>query len=210
VSPERAYAAALTGDPCRLLVDGREVAWQAKRWLGEPDRVDHAMLDECSGATVDLGCGPGRMTVELLRRGNPALGVDVVDEAVRIARQRGAAAVVANVFDRLPAEGRWHTVLLADGNIGMGGDPARLVRRAAGLLGPTGRLVVEVARPGSKATRHSVRLEVGGRLSAPFAWASVPAEQLAALAESVAIRMLRLRSEGGRWLATLEKEQSCG
>jgi len=39
-----------------------------------------------------------------------------------------------SVFDALPAEGRWHTALLADGNVGIGGDPIRLLSRLRGLI----------------------------------------------------------------------------
>jgi hypothetical protein len=35
-------------------------------------------------------------------------------------------------------------VLLLDGNIGIGGDPHRLLRRVRELLTPTGRLLVEL------------------------------------------------------------------
>jgi SAM-dependent methyltransferase len=192
------------------LVDGRVARWEVGRWLGEPNDFDHTVAEECSGATIDLGCGPGRMTLALLRQGTPALGVDVVTEAVELARRRGVLAVVGDVFARLPAEGRWDTGLLADGNIGIGGDPGLLLRRVAGLVGPDGRLVVEVAPPGSIAARHSVRLEVGGLVSRPFAWARVPPEQLANLAETVAMRLLRLRCEGARWVATLVRQRSCG
>ncbi len=163
------------------------------------------MLDECSGPTIDLGCGPGRMLAGLLDRGIYALGVDSNEVAVRIARRRGTAALVRDVFEPLPVEGRWPTALLADGNIGIGGDPARLLRRVSRLLASGGRLVAEVKPPGSTPARHLIKLEVRGQLSAPFAWASVPADQLAVLAEAAAMRVLRLHDESGRWVATLEK-----
>jgi hypothetical protein len=52
-----------------------------------------------------------------------------------------------SVFDPLPGRGRWATVLLADGNIGIGGLPRRLLLRCAELLAPGGRILIE-AEPG--------------------------------------------------------------
>ena len=48
-----------------------------------------------------------------------------------------------DLFGPLPGEGTWAHVLLADGNIGIGGDPLRLLRRAARLLRPGGTVLVE-------------------------------------------------------------------
>ena len=77
-----------------------------------------------------------------------ALGIDVVHEAVGQTRARGAAALRRDIFGAVPGEGRWQTALLADGNVGIGGDPVALLRRLRRLLLPGGRVVVEVAPPG--------------------------------------------------------------
>ena len=79
---------------------------------------------------LDLGCGPGRLVVELARQGRQAAGVDTSRVAVRLARKAGATALCRSIFDPVPGEGGWDSVLLADGNIGIGGDPVR----AAGAL----------------------------------------------------------------------------
>ena len=97
-------------------------------------------LELCEGPTIDLGCGPGRLVAELIRRGVPALGVDQSATAVGLARRSGAPALRRDVFGPLPGAGRWQTVLLADGNVGLGGDPLRVLRRAAELLGRGGRV----------------------------------------------------------------------
>ncbi len=94
-----------------------------RRWSRDADAVDLQLVDACTGPTLDVGCGPGRLTAALARRGTPALGIDVCAEAVSQARLRGAAALRRDVFDPVPGEGRWHWVLLADGNIGIEGRP---------------------------------------------------------------------------------------
>lgn len=113
-------------------------------WIRAADDVDLAMVGLCAGPTLDIGCGPGRMTAALGAAGHLALGIDVVDAAVSLTRQRGASALRRDVFQRLPGEGRWHCALLADGNIGIGGDPVALLQRVRTLLAPGGRVVVEV------------------------------------------------------------------
>ena len=86
-------------------------------------------------------------------------------------RQAGAAALHRSVFDPLPGQGRWGTVLLADGNIGIGGRPARLLYRCAQLMAPGGRLLVE-AEPGDVDEQLTAWLEhADGRRGPDFPWA---------------------------------------
>jgi len=178
----------------------------AVRWRAEADSSDEALLSRCSGATVDVGCGPGRMTKALMARGVHALGIDIVAEAVQQARARGCTALHRDVFEALPGEGRWDTVLLADGNIGIGGDPHRLLGRVGELLAPCGRLVVDLAAPGGRLAIHRIGLEVNGVVSRRFPWAVVPADQIAALAAASCLRVLDVLNSQGRWFAELTKE----
>jgi hypothetical protein len=54
-----------------------------------------------------------------------------------------------DLFAPLPEEGRWDHVLLADGNIGIGGDPIKLLGRAATAVRAGGSVLVETAHPES-------------------------------------------------------------
>ena len=113
------------------------------RWLGPVDTADETVIDRCSGPVLDVGCGPGRFVAELNARGVAALGVDIAETAVALNRRQGMPALLRSVFATLPGEGRWPAVLLLDGNIGIDGDPRRLLDRIAGLLAPGGRVIVE-------------------------------------------------------------------
>ena len=163
--------------------DGRSGDLPLAAWSGGALPGDSGLLDRCWGPTVDLGCGPGRLTALLTTRGLPALGVDVAPYAVALARSRGAAALQRDLFGPLPGEGRWRHVLLADGNVGIGGDPARLLRRCARLVGPHGTVLCETGPPGTGLRRTRGRLEPpAGSPSAWFPWASVDADSLAGAA----------------------------
>jgi trans-aconitate methyltransferase len=179
-------------------------AYRVGSWSGVIDG-DDAVLDLCAGPTLDVGCGPGRMTHLLAERGAIVLGIDVVPEAIWRTRDRGAVAMLRDVFDRVPAEGRWGTVLLADGNLGIGGDPCRLLTRLRHLLAPGGLVVADVAPPGTGVRTGTVRLTAGGLTSEPFPWAVVGADAVDEVARDAGFATTT-RDIGGRWVAVLEAD----
>ena len=123
-------------------------------WCAPASPDERGLLATLPGPVLDLGCGPGRLVLALCELGIAALGVDASPRAVDLARALGAATLERSVFDALPGEGRWPTVLLFDGNVGIGGDPATLLRRVGDLLAPHGRAFVEVEPPGAAEPRH--------------------------------------------------------
>ncbi|WP_088320046.1 methyltransferase domain-containing protein [Kineosporia sp. R_H_3] len=174
------------------------------RWLADADPVDRRVLARCTGPIVDLGCGPGRLVARLVADGIPALGVDVSPVAVGMTRARGAAALRGDVLGPLPGEGLWSHALLMDGNIGIGGDPVRLLRRVRRLLAPGGAAVVE-ASPHDVDRRGPVRLQAhgcgpdpGGAVAGPFPWAEVGVTALLALAAATRWCSAEHWADGGR------------
>jgi SAM-dependent methyltransferase len=151
--------------------DGRGLPLQIPRWCEPADAVDEELLRSCCGPVLDVGCGPGRLTIALTERGVEALGIDISRAAVDRVREAGAPALLRSVFDPLPGKDRWATVLLADGNIGIGGLPARLLRRCAELMAPGGQILIE-AEPGDIDERVTAWLEhPDGRRGPVFPWA---------------------------------------
>nr|WP_221383221.1 class I SAM-dependent methyltransferase [Actinoplanes polyasparticus] len=204
---DAALAAAGTGSSAVLMVrhvTGAEQRIDPALWCRPELPGDSRLLDSCSGPTLDVGCGPGRLTYALNQRGHAALGIDVSAEAVRLARARGATALRRDVFSALPGQGRWRHILLADGNVGIGGDPVRLLRRCRDLLAADGRLHVELGAPGTPTWSGQVQLSIGdGPPSDGFAWAALAAGDLPAVAAAAALHVVETWTEADRWFATL-------
>jgi SAM-dependent methyltransferase len=203
------YEQALSGvaDPDIERADGTAGPLLARRWLTAVDG-DESLLRRCAGPALDVGAGPGRLTVALAERGVPALAIDITPFAVALARSRGALALQRDVFGYVPGTGRWATVLLADGNIGIGGDPVALLRRARELLAPDGSVVAEVSPPGAGTRREQVRLRTAGGPGPWFPWAWVGADQVGVLAAAAGLLVTQRWVDAGRWFAVLARPGS--
>ncbi|WP_157876118.1 methyltransferase domain-containing protein [Streptacidiphilus griseoplanus] len=187
--------------------DGERHRLEVERWCGPPDAADRSVLERCAGQgpVLDVGCGPGRLVAELMAAGVPALGVDVAAAAVHHARSLGGAALCRSVFDRLPGEGRWGTVLLIDGNLGIGGDPGCLLARTRTLLAPEGRLIAEV-----ESEDVDERIEVSmeddaGRRGPAFPWARLGARAALREGRRAGLRTARAWTSAGRHFVTLAR-----
>ena len=198
------FAPGLLGRRCWLeLATGERIALPIERWRAAPSPGDELLLRHCTGPTLDIGCGPGRLAAALLERGVPALGTDVSPVAVRLAIAAGAAAVRRDVFERQPAEGSWRHALLADGNIGIGGDPVRLLRRVRELLSAKGTALVELDPPGGGVRYGQVRVTTAATGGRWFDWAWLAADAVDEVAGAAGMSTGWVREAGGRWFAEM-------
>ena len=175
------------------------------RWIGRADEVDLGVLDTLSEPVIDIGCGPGRHLQALADLGVDALGIDPSPRAVELARRAGARVVLGSVFDEVPLTGRWGSALLLDGNIGIGGDAARLLRRVHELLRPQGTTVVELSPPGTGRESMQMRLETPAMSSEWFAWATVSASEIDAVAPELGFEIVDRCNRQDRWFVRMAK-----
>lgn len=160
-----------------------EVHVDVAGWRAPANAVDLTVLAGLDGPLLDVGCGPGRMVRAAEVQGLAALGIDISAEAAAHAAADGTPVLRRSVFDRLPLEGSWATILLMDGNIGIGGDPHALLLRCASLIAADGALVIEVdADPELHDCAIYTVIGEDGLESGAFPWARVGSAAVARVA----------------------------
>ncbi|MCW2713461.1 MAG: methyltransferase protein [Frankiales bacterium] len=186
------------------LSDGRLLTLPVARWAGPVDVADESLLVRALGPVLDVGCGPGRLTAALHRRGVEVLGLELVEDIPVLARAAGAPVHYGDVHGPVPRPLQWQTIVLADGNIGIGGDVPRLLGRLRDLLAPDGSLLCEL-HPGAPAAGGLVRLEGLGAASAWFPWTLLGKKALPAVASAAGLTVSETWSMRGRDFASLRR-----
>jgi SAM-dependent methyltransferase len=174
-----------------------------ERWGGPATDSDFAILSEVEGPVLDVGCGPGRLVEALRLLHVNVLGIDAAPTAIARARARGRRIAHRSVFDPLPREGTWASVLLFDGNIGIGGDPNRLLLRIRDLMTPHGCIFVELEPPGARVEFGHIEFEVATGMVGTFPWCWVGCDEIDNIATGSGLRVDDCRSVDGRWFAQL-------
>ena len=123
--------------------------------------------------------------------------------AVELTRRRGGVAIRGDLFDPLPAGGCWDQVLLADGNIGIGGDPVATLRRAAEILAPGGVVIVETDPPSTALSHELLRWETEDHVEHWFPWSRVSAAALGSIAKHAGLTVTTVVDIHSRVIAVL-------
>jgi SAM-dependent methyltransferase len=92
---------------------------------------------------LDIGCGAGSVSGELVRRGHSVYGLDIMTEAVARARKRGIHAEIYDVNDvPLPFKDGFFDCILALDILEHLFQPLSLLREMNRVLSPTGYAIV--------------------------------------------------------------------
>jgi SAM-dependent methyltransferase len=185
--------------------DGTRRRLPFERWLRRAADEEEQLLEWAVGPVLDIGCGVGRHLVALARRGVGATGVEISSRAVQIARARGGEVIEGSIFE-VPERASWGTALLLDGNIGIGGDPERLLTRIAGLLCPGGGALVELDPPRSQTRRLRLRLQGPHETSDWIPWAWVGVDAIGPIATVAGLSLDDIWSTEQRWFARLRRK----
>jgi hypothetical protein len=103
----------------------------------------------------------------------------------------------------LPATGCWDQILLTDGNIGIGGNPVRTLRRAAELLAPGGIVIAEIDVASVKSGHEVLRWETKQHVGQWFPWSRVNAAALDGIAGSAELLIISIVEIHARVIAVL-------
>jgi len=194
----------LTLRPERDYPPAEPVNFDVSTWCEDASTIETSLLQSLQGPVLDVGCGPGRLLAAAGPLGLAALGIDTSAEAVRLARGRGARALEQSIFAPVPQSGQWQSVLLLDGNIGIGGSVTALLGRCRQLIAPTGTLLVEVEADEYIDAAYSAVLEdERGNRSEAFAWARTGTAGLVSRAQAGGWAVTAIRRLQGRVFCSL-------
>jgi SAM-dependent methyltransferase len=103
------------------------------------------------GRVLDIGCGAGRHSLYLQRKGFDVLGIDVSPYAIKTCKLRGLKkARVLSVTQVGPGLGIFDTLLMMGNNFGLFGNFKRarwLLRRFHKITSEKGRIIAEARDP---------------------------------------------------------------
>jgi SAM-dependent methyltransferase len=118
-----------------------------RRW----PKVERAAMRLARGRVLDVGCGAGRVVLELQRRGHEVIGIDVSPLALEVARRQGAKDVRELPVTRVgPSLGRFDTFVMFGNNFGLMGSRRSapwLLRRFLSIANEGARILAESVNP---------------------------------------------------------------
>src|SRR5919198_3661062 len=196
-----------------------------RRW----PKAERRALRLARGRVLDVGCGAGRVALELQERGHEVVGIDLSPLAVEVARRRGARDVrelpVTKVDRGL---GRFDTIVMFGNNFGLMGSQRRapwLLRRFRSIANEGARILAESVNPyktddpahlayhernrrrGRMAGQLRIRVRYRELATPWFDYLLVSPAECEEILDGTGWRLRRtLPGDGGLYVAVIEKE----
>lgn len=135
-----------------------DIAWYLTAYREFP-RFEKQALKFARGRVLDVGCGAGRHSLYLQRRGLRVTAIDSSPRLVELARTRGVKdARVANACGKMPfRDGAFDTVVLFGNNLGICGTLPRfrrMLRELHRITSPRGRILATTRQPSTTNPQH--------------------------------------------------------
>lgn len=181
-------------------------------------KAERKALRLARGRVLDVGCGAGRVTLELQERGHDVVGVDLSPLAVEVCRRRGVRDVHELPVTRVgPSLGSFDTFVLFGNNFGLMGSRRRapwLLRRFRSIANDGARILAESVNPyttdnpdhlayhehnrrrGRMAGQLRIRIRHGNYRTPWFDYLLASPEEMAELAEGTGWELTRVIDEG--------------
>jgi len=170
------------------------------------------------GRVLDVGCGAGRVGLELQHRSHEVVGIDLSPLAVEVSRRRGVRDVRELPITRVNRElGLFDTIVMFGNNFGLMGSRRRapwLLRRFRSLTNDDARILAESVNPyttdnpehlayharnrkrGRMGGQLRIRIRHGSYATPWFDYLLVSPEEMAELAAGTGWELRRVIDEG--------------
>jgi SAM-dependent methyltransferase len=185
-----------------------------RRWL----KAERVALRLAEGRVLDVGCGPGRVALELQERGHEVVAIDVSPLAIEVARRRGVRDARKLPVTRVSRElGRFDTFVVFGSNFGLMGSRRRapwLLRRFRSIASEHARILATSTDPyrtenadhlayqarnrrrGRMGGQLRIRIRHGSYKTPFFDYLLASPEEMAELVEGTGWELTRVIDEG--------------
>jgi SAM-dependent methyltransferase len=164
--------------------DGADYFYGPERWPA----AERTALALANGRVLDIGCGAGRIALDLQASGCEVVAIDESPSAVEVARRRGVTDARTLRWQDVSTDlGTFDTIVLARNNFGLLGDLSTIpvaLRALAEITNTGGRLIsdsVAPSRGGDATDRFHYRVRHGNRATEWFRYLMFEPSDLPAL-----------------------------
>jgi SAM-dependent methyltransferase len=122
------------------------------------DLYEKRALKQVKGRVLDVGCGPGRISLYLQRKGFNVTGIDCSEATVEVARERGVEDCRLMDVTKLRFKpGSFDTILMFGNNFGIAGPKKKtkqMLRDLHKVTSKNGRIIAQTITPGGFNVHH--------------------------------------------------------